>query len=69
MSTDTLESMLKCLEKQDGIIGGLGSLNRKIQRLTAIPTRIECDDKRRRIIDYFSKVNPQVDLQSSSRPR
>ncbi|KXH50232.1 hypothetical protein CNYM01_08913 [Colletotrichum nymphaeae SA-01] len=69
LSTDTLEGMLRCLEKQDGIIGSLGSLSKKMERLTAIQTRIQCDDKRREIINYFFKVNPQVDLQTSSRLR
>ncbi|KAL2880136.1 hypothetical protein SGCOL_004521 [Colletotrichum sp. CLE4] len=69
LSTDTLESMLKCLEKQDDILGTLISLNQKVKRLTTIQTRIECDEKRRKIIDYFLKVNPQVNLQTSSRMR
>ncbi|KXH28643.1 hypothetical protein CSAL01_02471 [Colletotrichum salicis] len=69
LSTDTLEGMLKYLEKQDDIIESLISLNQKVKRLTAIQTRIECDEKRPKIIDYFLKVNPQVNLQTSSRMR
>ncbi|KAI3552033.1 hypothetical protein CSPX01_00709 [Colletotrichum filicis] len=69
LSIDTLESMLKCLEKQDSIIGSISLLNQKVERLTAIQTRIEYDEKRQKIIDYFMKVKPQVNLQTSSRLR
>ncbi|KAK1454640.1 hypothetical protein CMEL01_16607 [Colletotrichum melonis] len=69
LSIDTLESMLKCLEKQDSIIGSISLLNQKVERLTAIQTRIEYDEKRQKIIDYFMKVKPQVYLQTSSRLR
>ncbi|OHF02494.1 hypothetical protein CORC01_02189 [Colletotrichum orchidophilum] len=69
LSTDTLEGMLKCLERQDTIIGSLGSLSQKVERLTEIQTRIGDTSKRREIIDYFLKVNPQSNLQTSNRLR
>ncbi|KAK1452993.1 hypothetical protein CCUS01_02010 [Colletotrichum cuscutae] len=69
LSTDTLESMLKCLEKQDSVIGRISSLKQNVERLTAIQTRIEYDEKHQKIIDYFMKVKPQINLQTSSRLR
>lgn len=69
LSADTLENLLRCLERQESIKDSLNSLQQKMERLTAIQARVEVTEKRQRVIDFFLQVNPQSNLQTAVRLR
>ncbi|KAJ5003502.1 hypothetical protein K4K48_011684 [Colletotrichum sp. SAR 10_66] len=69
LSAETLDKLLQALASQDEIKAGLDLLSRKVDRINEIQTRVEMDDRRRKVIDFFLKVNPQPSFQTAMRLR
>ncbi|KAJ0268066.1 hypothetical protein COL940_013755 [Colletotrichum noveboracense] len=69
LSAETLDKLLQSLASQDEIKAGLGLLSRKVDRINEIQSRVEMDDRRRKVVNFFLKVNPQPNFQTSMRLR
>ncbi|KAI8219680.1 hypothetical protein K4K54_009323 [Colletotrichum sp. SAR 10_86] len=69
LSAETLDKLLQSLASQDEIKSGLDLLSRKVDRINEVQSRVEMDDRRRKVVDFFLKVNPQPNFQTSMRLR
>ncbi|KAK1843233.1 ankyrin repeat protein [Colletotrichum chrysophilum] len=69
LSAETLDKLLQSLASQDEIKTGLSLLSRKVDRINEIQSRVEMDDRRRKVVSFFLKVNPQPNFQTSMRLR
>ncbi|KAH6983535.1 hypothetical protein BKA56DRAFT_583810 [Ilyonectria sp. MPI-CAGE-AT-0026] len=58
LSADSMDALLKCLSKQ-------GELNKMVERKLNIDMRVQLNQKRKQVIDFFLRVNPQDNFQMS----
>lgn len=58
LSADSMDALLKCLSKQ-------GELNKMVERKLNIDMRVQLNQKRKEVIDFFLRVNPQDNFQMS----
>ncbi|KAF3797830.1 hypothetical protein GCG54_00002373 [Colletotrichum gloeosporioides] len=69
LSAETLDKLLQSLAIQNELKVGLDILSRKVDRIKEVQSRVEIDDRRRKVIDFFLKVNPQPNFQTAMRLR
>lgn len=65
LSADSMNAILRCLTRQEDIDDKMTDTLTDIKRVMAITTRIDLGKKRQRVLDFFTKVNPQPNFETS----
>ena len=68
LQADSLGNLVKLLSNDEEIKKGLSSVQTGVENLQML-TRVEVNGERQRILDFFLKVNPQPNLDTSRRLR
>lgn len=69
LSADTLERVVHILQSQEKIQKSVELVSRKLDRMSAVQTRVTMDSRRKEVFQYFLKVNPQPKFQIALRLR
>lgn len=59
LSADMLERVVHILQSQEEIQKSVEIVSRKLDRMSAVQTRVTMDSRRKEVFQYFLKVNPQ----------
>ncbi|RDW57505.1 hypothetical protein BP6252_13765 [Coleophoma cylindrospora] len=65
LSADTARRLRECLSDTNSLKNSINTLQVKINRKVEIDTRIQLTNKRRQIVNFFLKVNPEPNFKTS----
>lgn len=69
LSAETMSHLLQCLANTNSIAKSIDGLHRKVDRKASIDTRAELTARRKEIVQFFLKVNPEQYLQDCRKRR
>ncbi|KAH7323128.1 ankyrin repeat-containing domain protein [Stachybotrys elegans] len=69
VSADTLAKLKMCLSRQDETKAQLNDIYSLTQKVLNTQTKMELDERRRKILDYFSKISPDSEYQTNRQLR
>lgn len=65
LSADTMAGLLQCLSRQDELDTGLDGVKRTLEQRFQEEDRLEREEDRKKIMEFFIKVNPRPALQTT----
>ncbi|KAI0023823.1 hypothetical protein F4780DRAFT_24697 [Xylariomycetidae sp. FL0641] len=69
LNADTLQQLLNIGRQQESLSASVQELHNKLDRRTEVETRAEISQQRRKTLDFFLRVDPQKNLDSTLRLR
>ncbi|KAJ4004849.1 hypothetical protein NW766_011583 [Fusarium irregulare] len=69
LSADTLETLTQCFKAQEDTRGEVSRTRNAVETLQEMYSRVELNRERKKIYDYFLKINPQTQFEMTQQLR
>ncbi|CAG9990454.1 unnamed protein product [Clonostachys byssicola] len=69
LTADSITQLIACLSQQQDIAGRVKDLQATTSQILDIQTKIQLDERRNRVLEFFLKANPQSEFETSEKLR